>query len=85
MIFGTRTKLLSAFGTQQTCAHCNTGKLNLVFATHKGNALSQADINDEAVFGKLDANFTPSTFKMAKRNIKSMTKNNKNLVAIFRK
>ena len=202
IIFGTRSKLLNAFGTQQTCNHCNTGKLNevytinyfhifwipmfpigkkgmtqcphckqtltereldpqsrnylhsqkgnaktplkyfagliiigllvfsvvainvldkkggyirnpeigdvyqvkgfdenqfvlwkvtavegdsVVFVTHKNNALSQAEINDETVFGKLDADFTPSTLKMSKSNIKSMTKNNKNLVAIFRK
>ena len=202
IIFGTRTKLLSAVGTQHSCGHCNTGKLNLVytgsyfhifwipmfplgkqgmtqcphckqtlterelapqsrsyvnsqkgsaktpltyfsgliiigvlifsvilinafdktggyirnpevgdvyqvkgfdanqfvlwkvtavegdtviFATHKANNLSQAEITEETVFGKLDADFTPSNLKMAKRNIKSMTKNNKNLVAIFRK
>ena len=202
IIFGTRTKFLTAFGTQQTCSHCNNGQLNLaytvsyfhifwipmfpigkkgitqcphckqtlsenelspqsrsllntqkgsaktplkyfagliligvlivsvitinvldkkggyirkpqigdvyqvkgisenqyvlwkvtavegdsvVFSTNKQNNLSQADINEQTVFGKLDADFTPSTFKMAKRNIKSMTQNNKNLVAIFRK
>lgn len=58
---------------------------SVVFSTNKQNNLSQADINEQTVFGKLDADFTPSTFKMAKRNIKSMTQNNKNLVAIFRK
>lgn len=202
IIFGTRTKLLSAVGTQHTCSHCNTGKLNLVytgsyfhifwipifplgkkgmtqcphckqtlterelapqsrsyvnsqkssaktplthfsgliiigvlilsiflinafdktggyirnpkigdvyqvkgnaenqfvlwkvtavegdtvvFATHSQYNLVQADINEQTVFGKLDEKFTDSRLKMAKRNIKSMTQNNKNLVAIFRK
>lgn len=202
IIFGTRTKFLTAFGTQHTCSHCNTGKLNLVytgsyfhifwipifplgkrgmtecphckqvltekevgpqgrsylhsqkagvktpithffgliligviilsvivinvldkkdgyirnpeigdvyqvkgidenqfvlwkvtavegdtvvFATGTKHNLTQAEITEETVFGKLDADFTPSNLKMAKRNIKSMTKNNKNLVEIFRK
>lgn len=57
----------------------------VVFATGDRADLTQAEITDETVFGKLDADFTPSNLKMAKRNIKSMTKNNKNLVAIFRK
>ena len=31
IIFGTRNKFLTAFNTEQTCGHCNTGKLNLVY------------------------------------------------------
>lgn len=31
IIFGTRTKFLNAFNSEQTCAHCNTGKLNLAY------------------------------------------------------
>lgn len=57
----------------------------VVFATGSKHDLTQAEITEETVFGKLDADFTPSNLKMAKRNIQSMTKNNKNLVAIFRK
>lgn len=57
----------------------------VVFATGNKPDLTQAEITEETVFGKLDADFTPSNLKMAKRNIESMTKNNKNLVVIFRK
>lgn len=58
---------------------------SVVFTTHKSIGLGKSEITDETVFGKLDADFTTSSFKMAKRNIKNMTKNNKNLVAIFGK
>lgn len=58
---------------------------SVVFNTSSLSNLSQTDITEETVFGKLDESFTSSTVKLAKRNIKSMTKNNKNLVEIFRK
>jgi hypothetical protein len=58
---------------------------SLFFATHKLNNIPKKDINEQSVFEKYDKDFTPSTLKMTKKNIKSMTQGSKNLVDVFRK
>lgn len=58
---------------------------SVVLAVHQQSKIAKADINEKAVFGKLDKGFSENTFKMAKRNIKSMTRGKKNLAEVYRK